>query len=309
MRAAQLGGGEPLAAAAELRVPRLDAGAGSDAPQRREPIWRIKSNVEPSTGRSCHPLALVCAGLAVALVAACPTEAGGEADCATYCGALRTQCTGASAQYESEAACLETCSDHQLAWAAGALDDSSGNTLGCRQSHAQAAHNDEHCWHAGPTGGGVCGSLCEVYCDAAMTNCTEEQALYGDRDACLDACARLPDDGIVNEPTGDSVQCRLHHLAAARSAPEPHCAHASASGANTCGDLCEVYCTQMTLHCPSEYASPATCATTCATFDEDGALNEVTGDTVQCRINHAVVADDDIHCEYASAAMTADTCQ
>lgn len=252
-------------------------------------------------------IALVLAALA--LSSGCPPAGGGEPDCASYCGALRTQCTGGAAQYQSEVACLELCDGNQLSWATGTLADQSGNTLGCRQSHAQAARNDDHCRHAGPTGGGVCGGLCEVYCDAAMANCTGAAVIYGDRDACLDACATLPEDGIVNEPTGDSVQCRLHHLAAAKSAPEPHCAHASAPGANTCGDLCEVYCTQMMLRCPNSYASSSTCDTTCSAFAEDGAQDDVTGDTVQCRINHAVLADDDIHCEYASAASTADTCR
>ena len=44
--------------------------------------------------------------------------------------------------------------------------DTTGNTIGCRLYHAGAAAADPvlHCPHAGPTGGNVCGSWCDNYC-------------------------------------------------------------------------------------------------------------------------------------------------
>ncbi len=247
----------------------------------------------------------------LALSVACP-PGGGEPDCTAYCATITANCTGGAAQYESEAACIEFCQGNSLTWATGTGTgaDQIGNTLGCRQFHAGAASNDDHCKHAGPTGGAVCGSYCDVYCDAAMANCTSGNALYGDRAECLAACDQIPDIGEVNAPSGDSIQCRLYHLGAAKGDPGVHCAHGGYSGANQCGTWCQVYCDLMDRNCSSEYSGAATCDTACGAFPAGGAIDDAEGDTVQCRIFHAAAAaSDDVHCNHASEDSTADTCQ
>jgi len=246
---------------------------------------------------------------ALALSAACPpAEQSATPDCATYCATVTARCTESMAQYESEAACNEYCTGNAITWGVGTTADAAGNTLGCRQYHAGAAGNDEHCLHAGPTGGGVCGSYCDVYCDAAMANCADGNALYGDRDACIAACAAMPTNGDVNASGGDSVQCRVYHLGAAKTDPAGHCAHGSQSGGDVCGTWCQVYCDIMDVNCPNEYSGAAACDTACGAFAEDGQIGDASGDTVQCRIFHAGVANNDDHCNHASADSTADTC-
>ncbi|OGQ09969.1 MAG: hypothetical protein A2138_20810 [Deltaproteobacteria bacterium RBG_16_71_12] len=247
--------------------------------------------------------------LTLALSACPPGEQGTTPDCAAYCASVTANCSGGAAQYESEAACVEFCNANNLTWGTGTTADAAGNTLGCRQYHAGAAANDDHCLHAGPTGGSVCGTYCDVYCDAAMGNCTDANAQYGDRDSCLAACAIIPAGGEVNTPSGDSVQCRLFHLGAAKGDPAGHCAASGATGANACGTWCNVYCDVMDEVCPDEYTGAADCDSACGEFGDDGAINDAEGDTVQCRLYHAgAAAADNSHCAHAGADSTADTC-
>lgn len=248
--------------------------------------------------------------LLIAMAVSCPAGPQGAAPtCAAYCASITSHCTGGSAQYASEQACFELCTAEGLGWAVGTLADQTGNTLGCRSYHADAAANDDHCAHAGPTGGGACGDYCDVYCDAALANCTEANQLFADAASCHAACARFPVAGDVNDRDGNTVQCRLYHLGAARAEPAVHCPHGGPSGANVCGTMCEVYCATMEAACSAEYADAAECANTCGGFPDTGDLDDTTGDTVQCRLLHAVIADDDAHCDYASAESTADTCR
>lgn len=230
--------------------------------------------------------------------------------CAAYCASITENCSGSSAQYGSEQECLDFCNGGALAWPIGTADEAGAgaNTLGCRQYHAGAAANDDHCVHAGPTGGGVCGTTCDVYCDAATANCTGGEALYADASACQAACTKMPQNGAVNAAAGDSLQCRLYHLGAAKVDPATHCAHGGASGANVCGTWCEVYCGFMASGCPGEYASAGTCSAVCAGFPDSGDIGDAEGDTVQCRLFHASVAAEDMHCDHASEFSTADTC-
>lgn len=248
--------------------------------------------------------------LALALSAACPPAPGAAPTCEYYCATVTATCTGGAAQYDNEAACLASCTANNLTWAVGTNADTVGNTLGCRQYHAGAAANDDHCLHAGPTGGGVCGGYCDVYCDAAGANCAAANVLYGDRNTCLAACATFPTDGNVNAPDGNSVQCRVYHLGAAKAEPAVHCSHAGASGANVCGAWCEVYCDIMAVNCPDAYDDRDACVTACGGFPVvSSTVNVSTGDSVQCRLYHADAAANDAHCDHASVESTADTCQ
>ncbi|MCZ6652139.1 MAG: hypothetical protein O7D91_03840, partial [Planctomycetota bacterium] len=161
---------------------------------------------------------------------------GTAAVCYGYCVVISTNCTGAYAQYSSPDACLAYCND----WAqlpAGSDTDTSVNTIGCRIYHAESAETSGdyafHCPHAGPSGGNYCGTWCENYCYLAMLNCTGSSQLYGDLPECMDACAFFPDDGMPNDTSGDTVQCRIHHLGQAGSSPgvdDFHCPHGSADG-------------------------------------------------------------------------------
>jgi hypothetical protein len=154
----------------------------------------------------------------------------------------------------------------------------------------------------------VGGAYCDVYCAAAGANCTDANALYGDDATCHQVCEHFPETGDVNAADGNSVQCRLYHLGAAKSDPATHCAHGSASGDNVCGTWCQVYCDTILDACDGSYTGPANCQTACEQFDDGGAPGDLTGNTVQCRITHASVANNDDHCQHAGADSTDDTC-
>jgi len=141
-------------------------------------------------------------------------------DCASYCGAIQTRCTGAVQQYASLQNCMDTCAD----FTAGALTDMSGNTLGCRVAHTELAADDPttHCVHAGPSGGDTCGTTCEGFCAVAPVECPSEWTA----NQCATRCG-----GINSSPpystssTGNTIECRLYHLTMAATDPTNHCPH------------------------------------------------------------------------------------
>lgn len=161
--------------------------------------------------------------------------------CASYCDNAMSNCTGADAVYADRAECEALCAG--FGWAAGdpvtVSGPVEGNTIGCRQYHSGGPAGEDpatHCPHAGPTGDGVCGSLCESYCGAAMAVCTGGDALYVDMAECMGACSGLDGTADIGVTNGDSVQCRLYHLGVAVSTGDAatHCAHAGETGAGVC---------------------------------------------------------------------------
>ncbi|MCU1277735.1 MAG: hypothetical protein JWM53_1281 [bacterium] len=154
---------------------------------------------------------------------------GAAPTCAAYCAKVQMNCTtgdgGGNVQYASVSECTNYCTT-AAGWPAGATGDQMGNTIGCRLYHAGAAAADPvtHCPHAGPTGGGLCGSLCENYCQLMAKNCTGANAVY-DAATCASKCGMIPNTGMVNAMSGDSVQCRIYHLSAAAADPVLHCPH------------------------------------------------------------------------------------
>lgn len=138
-------------------------------------------------------------------------------DCPTYCDTVTAACTGSNAQYESAANCTATC---MRITNVGALTDTTGNTLGCRIYHADLARTDPaaHCAHAGPSGGGACGTTCEAACDVIADLCPSLPANQW-RNNCATSCAStgVPFTGTYATPavmTGDTVECRLYYATA-----------------------------------------------------------------------------------------------
>ena len=146
--------------------------------------------------------------------------------CEAYCKAITANCTGEMAQYKDEATCISYCKDGGKI-PLGTTEDKGGNTVGCRTYHAGAAKSDAklHCPHAGPTGGNVCGSWCENYCQLGESNCTGAKALYTDNAACMDKCKGVSAVGLPGDATGATVQCYIYHMGAAGSDATLHCPH------------------------------------------------------------------------------------
>ena len=166
------------------------------------------------------------------------TDAGTAAapTCASYCAAVMANCTGANAQYSSEAACLGTCS----AYAQGTTGATSGNTLSCRAYHAGAAPADAalHCPHAGPAGDGACGGNCEGFCAVAVAKCSTQ---FADVPTCTTACTAFPmSTAHYTDATtsGNSFACRMYHLSVAATdaaSATTHCPHTTTvSAPGTC---------------------------------------------------------------------------
>ena len=167
--------------------------------------------------------------------------------CSNYCDTVTASCTDENVQYAGFQSCMDICKV-SAPFPQGQSSNTSGNTLGCRSYHAQVAAADPttHCSHAGPGGGGMCGSWCENYCHFTLAHCTGTNALYSGLNACMTSCANFPDNAPNGATSGDSVQCRTYHATVAGlGSPVVHCPHASKAGGGVCedvvipGDTCE----------------------------------------------------------------------
>ena len=166
--------------------------------------------------------------------------------CTTYCQQITETCTGPKAQFDSAAACESWCTE-SAGIPAGDPAAPAGNTVACRQDQVAKAAGDitaapAHCDAAGPSGGNVCGTWCEVYCWLAQKNCTEGNVLYPDDATCLTACAGVPVNGQPLDQGGDSIQCRIYHVGAAHADPALHCPHGSVEGGGVCTGQCTPQC-------------------------------------------------------------------
>ena len=155
-------------------------------------------------------------------------DPGEPGDCETYCDTVMANCTGEYEQYESREACVDYCSNVS-GWEAGLTGDVDGNTIGCRTYHGgdpSAGDPALHCYHAGPSGGGVCGSYCETYCQLTAKHCVGANALYDNNGACMQACAGFDASGTPGDIEYDTVQCRIYHAGApAFTDADLHCGH------------------------------------------------------------------------------------
>ena len=160
-----------------------------------------------------------------------PADGGAAASCADYCATIAEACVDALRQYHDLEICLATCA----LFPPGTAGDDGGDSLACRAHHAELAREapDPHCYHAGPSGDGVCGEPCEGYCDIVMPPCG---ALYADRGECAEVCAAFPDPRpyTVRESRSDTVACRIFHATRA-TVDDGHCGTASADSV-TCVD-------------------------------------------------------------------------
>ncbi|MCX4242801.1 hypothetical protein [Paraliomyxa miuraensis] len=150
----------------------------------------------------------------------------GEVDvCPEYCGLIQDVCSAEQTQYTSEAVCLAVCADLPP----GSPEDQLGNSVGCRRFQSVQASEapDTFCGAGGPTGDGVCGAECEVFCGLAMSVCVGDDAQWPDVPSCLADCMQFPDDVEYNASvvSGDSFACRMYHLTVASLDPGVHCPH------------------------------------------------------------------------------------
>ena len=228
----------------------------------------------------------------LAWIGAVPAAEAQVLSTAAYCDLMSNYCI--EEVLHNEDFCLAFVDDAVPgAMATGSLTDTSGNSLGCRMHYALLAETasgagDESarlsaCEKASLTGGEICGSFCDNYCDLAMATCNRDNnSAYGgtplfmdsgtppspSRSHCESACAAYSDDvleGVSQTDQlfgyGDTVQCRIHHLQAAvvegqdnANAYGLHCGHARPeSNDDLCSDIAEPnvinYCVFALEHC------------------------------------------------------------
>ena len=230
--------------------------------------------------------------------------------CEDYCTTLEANCNdGTHTQYADHASCLSACG----AMPYGAAGDATVDTAECRIFHAGAANNDDHCFHAGPSGGGICGGWCDALCRQTQASCTGDDAQFATTADCLAACGGYPTPRTVGDASGDTAQCRSYHVQAATT-DATHCDHAGFTGADVCGAWCDVYCRDIQGYCTGgnqQFADAATCATACGGYATTGAVGDLTGNTVQCRLEHVkhALGDPGGHCGASGQASVAGACQ
>lgn len=154
--------------------------------------------------------------------------------CASYCSKIATNCTGANQQYSDVSNCMASCA----LMTPGVAAEMTGNTLGCRTYHADAAAAGPgvHCRHAGPGGDGVCGANCDGFCTIAVGACTAQATQpYASKAACMTACAGFATTPVYSSSvtSGNSLACRMYHAVVATTIPSPHCTHVTPTSA-TC---------------------------------------------------------------------------
>jgi hypothetical protein len=167
------------------------------------------------------------------------------AGCAAYCTSVTTNCTTANGnlQFADATACNAYCSTALTAtpeiWSEGTAGATSGNSLACRAYHGgapAAAIPGTHCKHAGPTGGNLCGGLCENYCALQASLCTGTNQITFSAGGCLADCALFAQDGLNDTKAGNNVQCRINHLGliVAGGPAATHCGHARPTPTGAC---------------------------------------------------------------------------
>lgn len=137
----------------------------------------------------------------------------GVVNSSSYCNMVAAGCGGDDYPFDNALACIDF--SVKQAFPAGTMGDTSGATLGCRFVQAkEALYNGTkaNCDAAGGDGGGVCGSLCEVYCGLGTALCEGVDGFFADQAMCLEACATLPLGQGLDPWYGNSVTCRVSHL-------------------------------------------------------------------------------------------------
>ncbi len=218
----------------------------------------------------------------VGLLSSVACVGASESSCEEYCTLMQANCPNA---YPSPTACRDNC-------VLFPSDDTAGDahTLECRLRNARLTETSSAaCEPASLTGGDVCGTPCEPYCDLVMLNCTDGNRIYEDRDECLRVCDYMRQDGNFDDWTNtanDTVQCRSYHAGPVAAGPQPaiHCPHTRVYNEEQCRASpveadwpCITFCDIMERFCPDTFPDQATCRTTCAGLPEVTDFDPATG--------------------------------
>jgi hypothetical protein len=226
-----------------------------------------------------------------------------------YCDTITYNCNGTNTQYGSRAQCAGIAAGLPNAQL-DARQTNSNNTLGCREYHSQAskAAPGTHCEHAGPTGGGACGTRIQAWGSilaAAPCRDTHVNMLVNSVSSTIVDLA-VPPGGSpyhIALDTGMNTQaCRIYHLGVAANVTG-HCSHGWVSGDNNCGTVRPNLCKFIGATCgwgtnsTWQYVDEPACNTamtpsTTQNFSvpNSGVGGATSGNNYECRFYHAGVA-------------------
>ncbi|MBK6843237.1 MAG: hypothetical protein IPG88_13180 [Gemmatimonadetes bacterium] len=145
---------------------------------------------------------------------------------------------------------------------------------------------------------------CDAYCDRIGLNCAVSFTQYGSRETCADQLPAFA-PGSPGDMSGNNLACR-HYRRLARRDVERRSLHAGPGGGLTCGSNCEGFCAIAGEYCPEAWADTGTCIVACATFpaEERYDANDVSGDSLACRLYHATAASLDPRSTAATSRAT-----
>jgi len=235
-------------------------------------------------------------------------------DATHYCTNLQYQCgeftdsknvLHHNTQFATLAQCMATAAGMPMDGDSQATN--ANNSLGCREYHSQASRADPntHCQHAGPSGGGVCGTQRAAWAHmlaAAPCNDSHVNSFFGlVNSSVVDALVPPGFSSTVPYSTTydtsmNTQACRIYHLGVA-STDTSHCAHGRVSGGNSCGSLASNLCAFIGTACGFgtakwQYPDNATCntAVTGLTVGATSPVWDPSMNTFECRFYHASVA-------------------
>jgi hypothetical protein len=214
-----------------------------------------------------------------------------------------------------------------------------GNSLNARNYHAGIASsqvwNRYHCQHSALNGKESCtdsaigpanNRACDSFCEQSQRICSGSLGQYTNMIQCVRSCLALPNVTEAPYPSsGDSLQCRFHHLQEAATSDamaQEHCAYTGLyDDSGVCGSVAESMCDLSLTACNStsmvQYSSRDQCISATTAFPRDSigtlAVPVVSGNSLECRLYHAQLAIQSTalaneHCYYTGALGGAGMC-
>lgn len=136
--------------------------------------------------------------------------------CQRYCDSMMSGCLDEQLEYRSGAVCLEMCMNLSNAVAPG----DNYNPIACRSSYARRVSEEPevYCRAAGLLSGEACGEdICAAFCVQALAVCADVASPpFSDFADCRAACTEdfYYNDtvGMLSQPFGNTLNCRIFHL-------------------------------------------------------------------------------------------------
>jgi hypothetical protein len=227
-----------------------------------------------------------------------------SSECKTYCATVTTNCTEPPV-YAGIEQCLALCAKLDIG---PTIEPEGTNTVNCRIKQAG--------------GDGPCDSDCKAYCDLFSQICPDNDAYakaagspQKGQAACLKACSGLKDQHTFDpegaDHGGNTVECRLTHVANAVLDPTTHCPHAvivnpvqwcvdPPKEAPNCDDYCKIELTACDDASTKQYENLQQCLDVCSALTP-GTNADTLENTVGCRLYHAFNATlgAEAHCPHS----------